>query len=324
MSATTTGLEVLEEDYRSIELEPLGYPIKGQDPKSDQAKFNGPTIPSTIEENTTESPRNGDNPVQSKWRTAVIIGTVACITLISSMLAGILVVSLPTMARELDLSQDLLLWPASVSALACGCTLLISGSIADVAGGRRIYLIGVFLLAVTSIACGVCRTSIQLILFRAAQGLALSLCLPSSVILITRNIPTGSWRNIAFSCLGAGQPVGFSIGLVIGGVFVDEIGWRYGYYIAAIFTFVIFVVSIFGVPADKDAESQSLRTMLNRMKSEIDWIGCMLLSTSLGLFSYVLSVVSSGASHFLEPASITLFSIATALIPAFVFYVRRH
>ncbi|OBT39729.1 hypothetical protein VE00_09844 [Pseudogymnoascus sp. WSF 3629] len=326
MSATTTSLETREEDYRGIELEPMGYPILGHDPKASQENFKVQAVQGTADEEITEplTNANGDSPAISKWRATVIVGTVACITLINSMLAGILVVSLPTMAAELGLSQDLLLWPASVSALACGCTLLLSGSIADVAGGRRIYLLGVFLMAITTIACGVCKTSIQLIMFRAVQGVALSLCLPSSVILITSNIPTGSWRNIAFSCLGAGQPVGFSVGLVIGGVFVEAIGWRYGYYIAAILTAVIFVISIFGVPVDHAAESQSLRTILRRMGTEIDWIGCMLLSTSLGLFSYVLSVLASGASHFLAPASITLFSIATALIPAFVFYVKRQ
>ncbi|KFY40060.1 hypothetical protein V494_03671 [Pseudogymnoascus sp. VKM F-4513 (FW-928)] len=324
MSATTTSLEVREEDYRGIELEPIGYPTLGPDQKAGQANFNIQASQVPAGEEINEPLTSGNGPKISKWRATVIIGTVACITLINSMLAGILVVSLPTMARELGLSQDLLLWPASVSALACGCTLLLSGSIADVAGGRRIYLIGVFLMAVTTIACGVCKTSIQLILFRAAQGVALSLCLPSSVILITSNIPTGSWRNIAFACLGAGQPVGFSVGLVIGGVFVEAIGWRYGYYIAAILTAIIFVISIFGVPVDQAAESQSLRAIFRRMGTEIDWIGCMLLSTSLGLFSYVLSVLAGGSSHFLAPASITLFSIATALIPAFIFYVKRQ
>lgn len=324
MSATTTSLEVREEEHLGIELEPIGYPILGQDPKASQANFNSQALQSPAGEEMTEPLTDTNGPTISKWRATVIIGTVACITLINSMLTGILVVSLPTMALELGLSQDLLLWPASVSALSCGCTLLLSGSIADVAGGRRIYLLGVFLMAVTTVACGVCKTSIQLILFRAAQGLALSLCLPSSVILITSNIPTGSWRNIAFSCLGAGQPVGFSVGLVMGGIFVEAIGWRYGYYIAAILTAIIFVISIFGVPVDQSAESQSLRTIFQRMGTEIDWIGCLLLSTSLGLYSYVLSVLASGVSHFLAPASITLFSIATALIPAFGFYVKRQ
>ncbi|KFY50429.1 hypothetical protein V496_09338 [Pseudogymnoascus sp. VKM F-4515 (FW-2607)] len=154
MSATTTSLEVREEDHRGIELEQIGYPTLGQDQKTSQANFNAQAVQTPAEDEITEPLTNGNAPAISKWRATVIIGTVACITLINSMLAGILVVSLPTMALELGLSQDLLLWPASVSALACGCTLLLSGSIADVAGGRRIYLLGVFLMAVTTVACG--------------------------------------------------------------------------------------------------------------------------------------------------------------------------
>ena len=240
------------------------------------------------------------------------------------MLGGILTVSLPTMAREIRLSESLLLWPASVNSLACGCTLLLSGSITDVVGCRNIYLLGEFLLVVTTIACGVSRTGIQLILFRTFQGVALSLCLPSSVSLITSNIQIGSYRNAAFSCLGAGQPLGFSVGLVLGGVFVDGVGWRYGYYIGAILILVIFIVSIFGIPAEKNATSQSQATILGRLRTQIDWIGCLLLSVSLGMFSYVLSVVASGGSHFLQPASLVLFSIALVLLPMFLIHVRRQ
>jgi MFS family permease len=182
----------------------------------------------------------------------------------------------------------------------------------------------VFLLTFTTIASGVCKTGLQLILFRAAQGLAMSLCLPSSVILITSNIPTGSYRNTAFACLGAGQPVGFSIGLVLGGIFVQSIGWRWGYHIGAIVTFAIFIISTFGIPADRVSQTQSFSTIRKRLSTEIDWIGCFILSTSLGMFSYVLSVLAGNASDFTAPASITLFSIAVLLIPTFLFYSRRQ
>ena len=303
-------------------MEPIGYPVPTHDPKSTQRR----TDKQREEEETanTESLTNANVLGISKWRSAVIIGTVACISLINSMLAGVIVVGLPTMARDLNLSQDLLLWPAGVNALACGCMLLLSGSIADVVGGRKIYLTGAFLLTMTTIACGVCKTGLQLILFRAAQGVAVSLCLPSSVILITSNIPTGTYRNIAFACLGAGQPFGFSVGLILGGVFVQEISWRYGYYIGAILTFIVFIISIFGIPADNVTESQSFRSTIQRLKTEIDWIGCFLLSTSLGMFSYVLSVLASGVSHFLAPTSIALFSVAVILIPAFIFHTNRQ
>lgn len=209
-------------------------------------------------------------PEISNWRAALLIGTVTCNTFIAVMLAGVLVVSLPTMARDLGLSDDLVLWPASVGALACGCTLLLSGSVTDVVGGRRIYLTGTFLLTLTTIASGLSRTGIELILFRAAQGAALSLCFPSSVILITSNMPTGTYRNIAFAYLGAGQPVGFSIGLVLGGVLLESIGWRYSIYIGAIVNFSVFIISIFGIPAVAASETQSFSTIGQRLKTEID------------------------------------------------------
>jgi len=54
-------------------------------------------------------------PDISKWRTTAIIGTVACATLLNSLIAGLLVVGLPTMARDLNLEANLLLWPSSVA-----------------------------------------------------------------------------------------------------------------------------------------------------------------------------------------------------------------
>jgi MFS family permease len=292
----------------------MGYPppsLKGNNSHKNTAS--GPNAPNE----SSESLVNINHDSVSKLKTAVIIGTVSGISLINSMLGGIMIVSLPTMAHDINLSGSLLLWPASVNALACGCTLLFAGSISDVIGGRRIYLLGEFLLTVTTIACGVCTSGIQLILFRAAQGVAVSFCLPPSVSLITANIPTGTYRNIAFACLGAGQPIGFSVGLVLGGLLVQSIGWRYGYYIGAILTFLIFIISIFGLPKDPVEEYRSTSSMFQRIKTEIDWIGCTLLSTSLGMFSYVFSVLASGASRFIAPASLTLFSIAVVLIPLF-------
>lgn len=320
MSATTTtSFEVSAEDVQAIELETNSYPLPVYVPSA-QLRL---ALPS-VEESAAESLTNAEIPPLSKWRATVIVGTVACITLVNSMLAGILVVSLPTMARDIGLPDALLLWPASVNSLACGSTLLLSGSIADVVGGRKIYLIGAFLLTLTTIAAGVCTSGIQLILFRAAQGLAMSLCLPSSVLLITSNIPTGSYRNTAFACLGAGQPVGFSVGLVLGGVFVQSIGWRYGYYIGAVLTFIIFVISIFGIPADPLSQYQSRKIIAKRVATEIDWVGCLILSSSLGLFSYVLSVLAHSTAGFKAPTSISLFIVAVALIPAFMMYSKRQ
>jgi MFS family permease len=323
MSQTTVIVETSIADLQPIELEPVRLPAFSNN--IGHTLNNTDFAPNPEDVNiSSDILANNDPHKISKRRAVVIIASISCISLIQSMLGGILIVSLPTMARDIGLPGSLLLWPAAVNSLACGCTLLLSGSISDVVGARKVFLIGEFFLIVTTIACGVCRTGIEVILFRAFQGVALSLCLPSSVSLITKSIPSGTYRNTAFACLGAGQPLGYSVGLVMGGLLVGSIGWRYGYYIGAVLTFMIWIMSQFGIPKDEVIEDQTLSTQLQRMKTEIDWIGCGLLSTSLGMFSYVFSVLASGTANFLEPASLALFSIAVVLLPLFAFHSARQ
>ncbi|CAI7661654.1 unnamed protein product [Penicillium viridicatum] len=133
--------------------------------------------------------------------------------------------------------------PASVYSLSCGCTLLLSGSLADVVGCRRIYLLGSFLSTCLILACGLARDGTELIIFRALQGVAVSLCLPGSVSIVTKTFPLGRMRNIAFACLGAAQPTGFLIGLIIGGILIDSIGWRTAMYLIAGINAGVFMVS---------------------------------------------------------------------------------
>ncbi|KAI9801685.1 MAG: hypothetical protein M1833_002367 [Piccolia ochrophora] len=253
----------------------------------------------------------------SRLKTAVIIAIVTGTTILNTVLSGILTVALPRMAKDLALEANLLLWPISVYALTCGCTLLLSGAIADVIGSRFMYLLGCGLLIFFTLGCGLAKTGIQLIMFRAFSGVAISFCLPSAVSIITNSFPTGQRRNVAFSCLGAGQPIGFSLGLMLGGVFVDGIGWRYGYHIAAIVNVVVFVGAIWGLPASREN--------VNRQQlKDIDWTGALLASTSMGLLSYVFAMVTASHTRLKQPQNIVFLCIALALIPLFILWVGRQ
>ena len=216
-------------------------------------------------------------------RTILLIGTVAGVTAVSSMSTGILTVSLPRMADDLGLAKSLLLWPSSVYALTCGCSLLVVGSISDLFGNRNIFLTGCFFLALFTAACGLAQTGVQLIGFRALQGIAVSMCLPNTVSILTESFPHGRPRNIGFACLGGGQPVGFSLGLFLGGVFVDKASWRDGWYTCAGLTVLILFAGVWGIP--KDSKPFSMKILIN----EIDWVGAVLSSTCLGLVLYVLA-----------------------------------
>jgi MFS family permease len=176
--------------------------------------------------------------------------------------------------------------PASVYALSCGCTLLLSGSVADVVGSRSMYLTGCGLLVAFTIGCGLSHTGIQLVVFRAFSGIAISFCLPSAVSIITTTFSAGQRRNVAFACLGASQPAGFSLGLVLGGVLIDSTGWRVGYYVVAGANVFIVITAIWGLPRDPRKVAP---ITWERLLLEIDWVGALVASTSLGLLSYVFA-----------------------------------
>lgn len=122
-----------------------------------------------------------------------------------------------------------MLWPASVYALALCCTLLLLGSIADIVGNRPLFLVGNMLYTVWTLAVSLSRTGNELIVFRTLQGIAMSFCMPTAVSTITTTFPSGKYRNIAFATFGGGSPLGFAIGLVLGGIFVKYCGWRSAY-----------------------------------------------------------------------------------------------
>lgn len=165
-----------------------------------------------------------------------------------------------------------------------GCSLLIAGSIADLVGSRRIYLLGCFFLTITILASGLARTPAQLIVFRGSQGVAVSLCLPTAVSILTTNFPAGKRRNVGFSCVGAGQPLGYSLGLFLGGFFVDSIGWRWGWYLSAIMGMIVGIAGWWGLPKDKQGTCS-----WSKIAYGTDWLGTFAASACLGLISYIFA-----------------------------------
>jgi MFS family permease len=176
--------------------------------------------------------------------------------------------------------------PASIYALTCGCSLLLLGSISDVVGPRNMYLLGCALQSAFTLACGLSQSGGQLILFRALAGIAISFCLPSAVSIITNSFEPGKRRNVAFASMGGGQPIGFSIGLTLGGVFADSIGWRWGFYIAAILNTIVLVTGIWALPK---TESENEPITWNRLNTEVDWVGAFIATCSLAMMSYVFA-----------------------------------
>lgn len=225
--------------------------------------------------------------VLSKSRAVIVITQLSGMSLFSSFCSGVIVIGLPAIATTLHLQHGLLLWPTSVFYLTAGSCLLMAGSIADVVGTKRTNLVGSFLAAMFALACGLSQSGTQLVAFRALQGVTNAIIVPSSISIISKSVENGRPRNVGFACLGLSAAIGFSLGLVLGGVFVDSTGWRPAFYFAGAASFVLFLIGIWALP--QDARPHSRQLIWKQLASEIDWIGAILASTGLAMLSYVLA-----------------------------------
>ena len=224
----------------------------------------------------------------SKLRLALVILQPSIVNFLSSFTTGIITVGLPVIAQSLSLQRSLYLWPSSVYGLTSGAMLLIAGSVSDLVGPRRVELVGIFLLGVFTLACGLSATGVQLVVFRALQGIAMAMHLPASVALVAEGVPEGRARNFGFACLGLSQPLGFSVGLVVSGIMVERAGWRSGFYLSGGATLLAAVAAVWMLPKVKPNSSTGME-LWNMLWIKIDWIGGMLASGGLALLAYVLA-----------------------------------
>ncbi|KAH7017006.1 integral membrane protein [Ilyonectria destructans] len=255
----------------------------------------------------------------SKTRSAALMATLACVSFLNTFNSGTLTVALPSIADELHLPENLLLWPASVYALGLSCTLLLMGAIADVVGNRPVFLLGSVLYTACTLAVSVAQTGAQLIAFRALQGVAMSFCMPTAVSVITSTFPSGKLRNVAFAVFGGGSPLGFATGLVLGGVFVQLSGWRTAYYMAAGVNAVITVLAWFTLPKTTPVEN-----MKHHFIHGFDWVGVVAANVCLAILSYIFAQITYSGSTMSKPYNIILTAIAVLLVPFFIFWVGRQ
>jgi MFS family permease len=264
----------------------------------------------------------------STGRTVAIIICITCITGIGNLLGGLLTVSIPVIAADLKIPPELQLWPAAAFALACGCTLLPCGAIADVLGCRRACLLGGLFQAASALGAGLATTSTQLIALRGAAGLAASFCLPGAVGVAARVFPITNSprrRSAAFAAMGGGQAVGFGLGLALGGVFSDTVGWRWGFYTTALLNGAVLALALWALPSGIDGGSVR-QAGLTRLARDVDWVGAFLISASLALLSYALALAtgSDAERSMREPFHLVLLCAALALLPAFGLWTRRQ
>ncbi|MFG2617146.1 MFS transporter [Streptomyces sp. NPDC048507] len=139
---------------------------------------------------------------------------------------SVLNVALPALGRDLGLSTSALQWAVTAFALPSGGFLLLFGRIADLFGRKKLFLTGLVLFGAASLLVTLAWDPASFLTGRALQGLGAAVIVPTGMSLLTTTFPEGPLRDKALGISGTLLSLGFTVGMVLGGVMTDTLGWR--------------------------------------------------------------------------------------------------
>jgi EmrB/QacA subfamily drug resistance transporter len=224
--------------------------------------------------------------------------------------ASIVNVALPSMGADLHMSQDNLSWVINAYTLTFGGFLLLGGRMADLLGRRRMFMAGLVLFALASLAGGFAQSETQLIAARAVQGLGAALLSPAALSLLTTIFREGKERNTAMGVWGAVAGSGGAVGVLAGGMLTQWAGWEW----------VLFV----NVPVGLAAAALAPRLLpesRNEERTSFDVAGAV--TVTAGVATLVYALVDANSAGWTSAQTLGLGALAVALLAAFVAIERR-
>nr|WP_261399501.1 MFS transporter [Streptomyces misionensis] len=223
---------------------------------------------------------------------------------------SILNVALPVIGRGLGFSLSGLQWIATAFALCAAGFTLLFGRVADLFGRRRLFLGGLAVLGLASLAGGLATGPEVLVAARVFQGLATAAVTPAGLSLLTTSFPEGPLRQKALGLNGALMSAGFTTGAVLGGVLTDLLSWRWSFFINVPVAAAVLVIAPMIL-----AESRP------EVRPRLDLPGA--LTVTLGLLAVVLGFTRAGEHGWGDPAALLVLAVGIVLLIAFHLVERR-
>jgi EmrB/QacA subfamily drug resistance transporter len=221
-------------------------------------------------------------------------------------------VALPSIQRELGLSAASVQWVVTAYAIAFGGLLILGGRAGDLFGRRRMFMIGMAVFTAASLAGGLARDPVLLIVSRVVQGGGAAMVAPAALSLITTGFPAGPRRTRALGLYGATASVGFVAGQVLGGVLVEFLSWR-----------SVFLVNVpVGLAALVLVPLLLRESRLPLAGRRLDARGAVLITVAIA--ALVFAVSQAGVAGLGSASTLIPLGLSAAAAAAFVAAEQRH
>ena len=227
--------------------------------------------------------------------------------------ATVVNVALPTIKRDVGFSEQSLSWVLNAYTLIFGGFLLLGGRLADRLGRRRLFVAGIALFSGASLACGLSQSGAMLLVARGLQGLGGALVSPAALSIILTTFAEGTERNRALAVWGAIAGAGGAVGLLLGGVIVQVLSWRWVFFINVPIGALVLALAPRIVPESR-SESAAPRGY--------DAQGAVTIT--LGTIALVFTLIKADSWGWTSGRTLAGFAIAIVLVAAFVVIERRH
>jgi EmrB/QacA subfamily drug resistance transporter len=221
-------------------------------------------------------------------------------------------VALPSIGRALDVAPADRQWVVTVYVLCCGGLLLVGGRLADLAGRRRTFLMGLTVFTAASLAAGLAPSGGALIAARAVQGAGAALLTPAALSILTTTY-AGAQRATALSVWGAVASAGVGVGVLAGGMLTTWLSWEWVFLVNVPVGVVAVALTPRVVPALRPAEPARAR--------DLDLPGAAAVVAGLVALVYA---ISGAADHgWASARTLGLLAGAAVLLGAFAAIERR-
>nr|BFD84937.1 MFS transporter [Streptomyces sp. Xyl84] len=223
---------------------------------------------------------------------------------------SVLNVALPDLGADLGMSRSALQWAVTAFALPSGGFLLLFGRAGDLFGRRRLFLTGLAVFGVSSLLATLAWDPASFLAGRALQGLGAAAIVPTGMSLLTTTFPEGPARDRALGISGTLLSLGFTVGMVAGGVLTDAFGWRSTMALLTVFALIVLPLAPGLLPESRTPD-----------RPRLDVPGAVTVTTGLLALIYALS---TAADHGFGRADVLVTLMAgLALLTAFVVVESR-